>query len=231
MTQTRQALDAVREYYCTQREVGGAEATIYDIWESGGAYNDSITPSTYVPEYRSHMVLKILSLTSDGSGVFSLGCGNGFVEADLVHCERKVRAMDYNEEAVRLTRQKGVDAFTADYFALTAGDVGDAEAVYADGLLGHLFDPVEELRPALGKLESLGLRSGTRLVFSNDAPRDRNVAFAPHERVEGFWFVSKDYLQDTLSAFGFESMESYYFPYLRPISGMRNRTICVARVP
>jgi hypothetical protein len=49
--------------------------------------------------------------------------------------------------------------------------------------------------------------------------------------VADFWFLSRNYLQKTLSAFGFEPVEDYYFPYLRPLSGMRNRTICVARVP
>ncbi len=213
------------------RSVGDEQASIYAIWEKGEAFNDSITPSTYVPEYRSHMALKLLSLTADGSSIFSLGCGNAAVEGIVVNLNRVVRGIDFNEEAVELARQKGVDAFTADYYTLLPADVDGAEVIYADGFLGHLFDSRQEIVPALAKLAELGLKSGTLLVFSNDAPGDAQAAFAPHERVEDFWFLSKDYLTDRLSAMGYIPVESYYFPYVRPISGLRNRTICIVRVP
>ncbi|MFG2863455.1 class I SAM-dependent methyltransferase [Streptomyces sioyaensis] len=231
MIQTKQDLGVVRDYYTAQRAVSRDEESIYAIWERGEAFNDSVTPSTYVPEYRSHMLLKLMSLTKDDAGVFSFGCGNGFVEGDLAGLGRTVRAIDFNEEAVELTRNKGVDAFRADYYELTATDLEGIDAVYADGFLGHLFDSQDELRPALGKLESFGLKSGTKLLFSNDAPFDPEAAFEPHHRVKDFWFLSKDYLQKSLESFGFSSVESYYFPYQRPVSGMRNRTICVVRVP
>lgn len=231
MIQMRQDLDRVREYYTAQRSVGQESNSIYAIWEKGEAFNDSITPSTYVPEYRSHMALKLLSLTADGANIFSLGCGNAAVEGVLAGLSRTVRAIDCNEEAVELARQKGVDAVAADYFELLPADVAGTAAVYADGFLGHLFDADQEIKPALGKLAELGLESGTYLVFSNDAPLDPEAAFAPHGQVQDFWFLSKDYLQACLVSTGFVPVESYYFPYMRPVSGMRNRTICVARVP
>lgn len=231
MIQTKQDLHQVRDYYTSLRNVGPTEESIYAIWEKGGAFNDSITPSTYVPEYRSHMVLKLLSLTYGGASIFSLGCGNGFVEGDLAGLGRRVRAIDLNEEAVKLTRDKGVDAFTAEFYSLLPEDLGEADLIYADGFLGHLFDPEEETGPALTKLKSLNPKAGSHLVFSNDAPHDRAAAFAPHDRVADFWFISKDYLRERLEDFGFESAETYYFPYLRPISGMRNRTICIVRTP
>ncbi|MFI2611558.1 class I SAM-dependent methyltransferase [Kitasatospora sp. NPDC018619] len=231
MTQRAQNLELVRDYYTSQRSVGEETTSIYEIWENGGAFNDSITPSTYVPEYRSHMVHAILSLTRDGATVFSLGCGNAAVEGVLVGENRKVRAIDFNEEAVELARRKGVDAFAADYFTLDPQDVGDVDLVYADGFLGHLFDADDHLGPALGKLAGLGLKPGAHLVFSNDAPQDPAVGFAPHERVADFWFIAKDYLQERLVEHGFVPVESYYFPYDRPLSGPRNRTVCVVRVP
>ncbi|GAA3753255.1 class I SAM-dependent methyltransferase [Salinactinospora qingdaonensis] len=231
MVKTKQNLDRVHDFYTSRRSMGQVEASIYDIWEKGGAFNDSITPSTYVPEYRSHMVLKLLSLSPAGADIFSLGCGNGFVEGDLAGLDRRVRAIDCNEEAIELTRKKGVDAFTADYYALLPADLAGADVIYADGFFGHLFNVEEEIEPALNKLRSLELKSGAHLVISNDAPRDQQAPFAPHERVEDFWFLAKDYVAQRLTSWGFVPMESYYFPYLRPISGMRNRTVCVARVP
>lgn len=231
MIQTKQDLDQVRHYYTELRQVGQAEESIYAIWERGGAFQDSITPSTHVPEYRSHMVLKLLSLTQSGAQIFSLGCGNGFVEGDLARLDRTVRAIDVNDEAVALTCGKGVEAFTADYFAMLPRDLGAPDVVYADGFLGHLFDPEEGTGPALAKLKTFDLKSGSYLVFSNDAPQDPSLPFTPHDRLKDFWFISKEHLSERLADHGFEPLETYYFPYLRPISGMRNRTICIARVP
>ena len=37
-------------------------------------------------------------------------------------------------------------------------------------------------------------------------------------------------LRDTAQRFGYTIIEAYSFPYERPLSGLRNRTICVARV-
>jgi SAM-dependent methyltransferase len=173
-----QALDFVRDYYCQRRMVDGAPMSIYQIWERGGAYNDSVTPSIYSPEYRSHIVLKLLSLTNEGGTIFSMGCGNGFVEADVAHCNRSVRAMDYNEEAVRLTAAKGVEAFQADYFELPPSSLSDVDLVYADGFLGHLFQAGSGLAAFADKLRILAPRSGAWVVFSNDAPRDPEVACA-----------------------------------------------------
>jgi len=230
MPQNRNDLSHVYDYYCTQRPTGQASETIFKIWERGEAFNDSITPSTYVPEYRSHIVLKVLGLTGEKSTILSVGCGNGFVEGDLVANGRKVRAFDYLEEAVELTKAKGVDAFVADFFTLQPHQVEGVDVVYGDGILGHLFDSAHELKPTLAKLASLGFSPGSWLILSNDSPREPGVPFAPHGSVPGFWFISRDYLQDSLASFGFESVESYYFPYQRPLSGLRNRTICVARV-
>jgi hypothetical protein len=224
----KQNLQSLLDYYETPRAEGD---TIYAIWERGEAFNDSVTPSTYVPEYRSHVLLKFLSLTSEGDRIFSFGCGNAAVEGALVGQGRKVSAIDVCPEAVAFACAKGIDASEADFFSLGPDTVADFDAIYADGFLGHLFDSVEEIGPTLQKLKELELRPGTVLVFSNDAPPDRQASFAAHEKVADFWYLSKDYLQACLASAGFELLEAYYFPYVRPISGLRNRTICVARVP
>ncbi|AOR34259.1 oxin biosynthesis protein [Streptomyces fodineus] len=223
-----QNLKSLLDYYETPRSDG---ETIYGIWERGEAFNDSVTPSTYVPEYRTHVLLKFLSLIPEGSRIFSFGCGNAAVEGALVEHGRHVSAIDVCPEAVELACKKGVDATAADYFAISPDDVAGFDAIYADGFLGHLFDSVEEVGPILQKLKELDLKSGTVLLFSNDAPPERDASFTAHERVDNFWYLSKDYLATRLADAGFELLESYYFPYARPLSGLRNRTICVARVP
>lgn len=220
----------VDNYYTRQHAMGEDAVTIYGIWEQGRAYNDSVTPSTYVPEYRSHIVLKLLSLTSEGSTIFSLGCGNGFVEGSLAALSRTVRAIDCNAEAVELSRKKGVDAFVANYYDLEPNDLAGTDAVYADGFLGHVFHRTEGMRPALSRLRHLVSKPGTYLILSNDAPNQAQAPYAEHERLSDFWLLSKGYLEECVRAEGFEPVESYYFPYIRPLSGLRNRTICVALV-
>jgi SAM-dependent methyltransferase len=224
----------LHDYYCSVRATHAGDSqkdTIYSIWERGDAFNDSVTPSTYSNEYRSHMVLKLLSLSQPREHVFSIGCGNGFVEGGVTSAGRHVQAIDCHEEAVRLTGSKGVDAFTADFFELPEDHLSTFSVVYADGLLGHMFHRDEGLDPFFEQLARLRPRAGTWLVFSNDAPIQEGVETAAHPSVSGFWYLSKSYLAGVLARFGYENFESYYFPYVRPISGLRNRTICVARVP
>jgi len=221
------ARDVLRDFYC--RPVGDKALNRYEVWERGGAVGDSVTPSIYCPEYRMHMVLKILSLPKPHERMFSIGCGNAFVESDLQARGLRVQAIDCNDEAVVLAASKGVEAFTADYHALPPGHLADFGVVYADGLLGHLYHPETGLSGFFETLHALKPAPGTWLVLSNDAPADPNVGVAPHGKVQGFWLFSPEYLRDTAQRFGYTVIESYSFPYERPLSGLRNRTICVAR--
>jgi hypothetical protein len=221
------ARDALRDFYC--RPVGDTALNRYEIWERGGAVGDSVTPSIYCPEYRMHMVLKILSLPKPHERVFSIGCGNAFVEGDLQARGLRVQAIDCNDEAVVLAASKGVEAFTADYYALPPGHLADFGVVYADGLIGHLYHPETGLTAFFDTLHALKPAPGTWLVLSNDAPADPSLDVAPHGKVQGFWLFSPEYLRDIAQRFGYTVIESYSFPYERPLSGLRNRTICIAR--
>jgi SAM-dependent methyltransferase len=224
----KQDLVAVREYYQTPRPVNGGMKTVYDIWEQGGAFEDSITPSTYCAEYQSHILLKLQSLAPKSGKILSVGCGNAAVEAQLVKLGYTVRAMDVNPEAVALARSKGIDAFQDDFMLMKPAQLADINVVYADGLVGHLVDPDLGLRPFAEKLGELEFAKGTKFVISNDAPRRPFVEYEAHERVQNFWFVSVAYLTKILSGANFDVSERYTFQYFRPKSGMRDRTICVA---
>jgi hypothetical protein len=221
------ARGVLRDFYC--RPVGETTLNRYEIWERGEAVGDSVTPSIWCPEYRMHMVLKILSLPKPHERMFSIGCGNAFVEGDLHARGLPVQAIDCNEEAIALAASKGVDAFTADYYALRPGHLADFGVVYADGLIGHLYHPDTGLTAFFETLLALKPAPGSWLVLSNDAPAQPDVGVTAHGKVQGFWF-SPEYLRDTAQRFGYTVIESYSFPYERPVSGLRNRTICVARV-
>lgn len=226
--------NSIHEFYTTPRattESDGPTRSVYEIWERGEAFNDSVTPSSYCPEYRTHMVLKILSLCKEHDKVFSIGCGNAFVEAGLQARGLRVQAIDCNAEAVELAAAKGVEAFTADYSKLPAGHLAAFSAVYADGLLGHFYRPESGLDRFFEQLIALKPRPGSWLVFSNDAPLQQEGGVAPHPRLADFWMLSRAYLAETVARFGFKLSESYHFPYERPLSGLRNRTICIAQIP
>jgi hypothetical protein len=227
-TLTKRDIESVNAFYSTKRAVAGGEKSLYEIWEEGGALNDSVTPSTYSEEYQSHVLLKLLSLTQAGDVVFSIGCGNGVIEGRLASLDRVVRAIDCNAEAVALSVTKGVDATQADFFDLQGGVLAGVDLVYGDGVLGHLFDADRGLDDFFVQLRDVGLASGARLLLSNDAPRVAGIDVTPHDRVRDFWFLSIDYLSRQLERFGLRVVERYYFPYFRPESGLRPRSICVA---
>src|SRR5262249_22465351 len=117
----------------------------------------------------------------------------------------------------------------ADYHALPRGHFADFGVIYADGLLGHLYHSETGLTAFFETLHALKPAPGTWIVLSNDAPADPSLGVAPHGKVQGFWLFSPEYLRDTAQRFGYTVIESYSFPYERPLSGLRNRTICVAR--
>ena len=217
------------DYYTAPRIVDGNETNIYDLWEKGGAYGDSITPSTYDCRYRTHIVDKILAVTSSGDSILSIGCGNGFVEADLLRNSRNVKGIDYNSEAVALTMSKGVPATTKDFYALCEEDVAGCHVIYADGFLGHIFDEKNGGASFFDHLLGLNLAKGTWLIISNDSPRN-GCRYEKHQGVNGFWFLSVEYLRELVENANLFYAEGYYYQYIRPQSGPRNRSICLSRV-
>jgi hypothetical protein len=224
-----QDLGSVRDYYCRPREVGGRPRTIYQIWEEGGACDDSVTPSTYCPEYQNHLALKLHAMADRRRTIYSIGCGNAVIEGHLVRQGHTVRAIDCNEEAVLLARDKQVDARVGDIMEIAAGELSQVGVVYADGLVGHLLDPETGLGHFFRKLRASGLRKETALLISNDAPRSAGAPFERHPRVKDFWFVSPDFLARSAEREGYTVLETYTFPYLRPQSGLRLRSVLVAK--
>jgi SAM-dependent methyltransferase len=218
----------IEDYYSRLRAANGQELSIYQIWERGEAHADSVTPATYSKEYQSHIVLKAERLTTAQSRVFSIGCGNAGIEAVLQQRGRRVDAIDCNREAVALANQKGVAATQGDFMSMCPDSLAPYDLVYADGLIGHLCSAQEGLGPFLQGLARAGLRTGAKLLISNDAPRKPGADLEPHGSVEGFWLVSHLHLADRLVQSGYKVLESYTFPYHRPQSGLRDRSVCVA---
>jgi SAM-dependent methyltransferase len=222
--------DLIRFYLAKNTE----KASLFHVWEDGGSRGDSVTPSTYSAEYRTWMANKLVSeLDRNGGGLLSLGCGNAAVEADIVHRGYRVLAIDAMPDAVELAREKGVDAVRADIYQWAPE--GTWAVIYIDGVLGHLYDPVTGLVPVLSRIRSwlapkLDSASGkATLVASNDAPNDGSgVQQAPG--VDGFRWLSGEFIKDQTIAAGFDRAETGEFRYRRPLSGERVRTIVTGYV-
>jgi SAM-dependent methyltransferase len=203
--------------------------SIFDVWEDGGSRGDSVTPSTYSQEYRDWMCnLLVSELKRNGGGLLSLGCGNAAVEAQVAQKGFQVLAVDAMDEAVNLARAKGLDAVRADIYQWQPDKPWTV--IYIDGVLGHLYSTDDGLLSVLTRIRSwLSPQPGSAsdratLVASNDAPNNgEGVQKAPG--VNGFHWLSADYLRDQTRAGGFDPVESQEFSYSRPISGLRTRAV------
>ncbi len=199
--------------------------SLFRIWEEGKAFKDSITPSAHVEHYREHIIRQITGHSPTNKNILSLGCGNGFVEARLVKTGYTVNAIDTHPDAVQLSCEKGVNAKLLDFFDLSKADFEDVGCVYADGLIGHLYSEKNGLNPFISHMKDIACETPTYCVLSNDAPLERSLKVQKHEAVTDFWYISAEFLFDLLMDYGFTSISSQYYPYERPLSGERLRTI------
>lgn len=219
-------LDQLRRFYVGTTRDGD---NLFDTWERGEARGDSVTPSTYSVEYRRWMCDLLLGhLMARPGGVISIGSGNAAIESALVRAGHRVLAVDVFPEAIDLAKRKGVEAMLADVRDWSP-PAGTWTVVYADGVMGHLYDPGVGLRPVLTDIRSwLAPHKGV-LVISNDRPPSvANVQPAPG--VPGFYWLSENLLRKEAEAVGFDEMSSATFGYQRPLSGLRERAVLTARV-
>jgi predicted TPR repeat methyltransferase len=221
-----QDIQTVRDYYLIERE---QHRNIYHIWEAGGAFKDSVTPSTWSEHYRQWIVRRIeQQLGYDTSKkIISIGCGNAFVEQDLCREGYTVLGLDINESAVELAQHKGVPAIVADIYEWEPKG-NDIDLIYCDGVLGHLYVEGTRCHSALTRLKSWLKPGEGILLISNDASKDgREVVDAPG--VKGFYHFSEAFVASELMETGFKIVSTSSYVYQRPISGPRRRLVVAAR--
>jgi hypothetical protein len=220
------APDQLRQFYLDPADHG---ESLFATWERGDARGDSVTPSTYSAEYRQWMTELLRGhLEDSGGAMISIGSGNAVIEAELVQEGYTVLAVDLFPEAVEFARSKGVAAVCADVRRWTPPARQPWALVYADGLMGHLYDPEEGLLPALSDMyDWLAPQAGV-LVISNDRPPDvSDVEKAPN--VPGFYWLSEEFLRKQAAAAGFHELSCTTFLYRRPLSGERTRAVLTVR--
>jgi hypothetical protein len=211
------------------RSQSGDDVSIFDIWETGGARGDSVTPSTHSPEYRAWMLERLNGelARADSRRLVSLGSGNAVVEGELAAAGVEVLAVDAMAEAVAMSRAKGLRSVEADVNAWVPADPWPV--VYLDGLLGHLYDAHTGTLPIMAHVRSwLGVDGRGILVASNDATRDGSLVQAA-PGVTGFHWLSGDYLREQAELAGFDEVTVDSYVYRRPVSGNRVRSVIIAR--
>jgi predicted TPR repeat methyltransferase len=225
-TETEQ-VKAVREYYLHDND---GEPSIYHIWERGAGRGDVTTPATSSVPYRQYMIELLRELLTDNAdqpGLLSIGCGNGMIEAELASEGFRVLGMDAMPHAVELARAKGLDAVCADVLSWTP-PTGPWNVIYADGSLGHLYDPATGLGPVLDRFKSWLPERGV-MVLSNDPPRT-DAELQENPGVAKYYWFSQAYLHQAVEAAGFSGVTSTAFTYQKPVSGPRDRIVVTGRV-
>ncbi|HXU35919.1 MAG TPA: class I SAM-dependent methyltransferase [Blastocatellia bacterium] len=221
-----QDVQAIRDFYLSNRELNN---NIYQIWEAGRAFKDSVTPSTWCDDYREWMVrfIERQVMWNVSKHILSIGCGNAFVERDLCQMGYSLFSIDINASAVELARSKGVPAQVADFYTWEPEEE-NVDLIYGDGVLGHFYLEDSQCQTALARLHSWLKPSEGIIVISNDASKDgQAVVSAPG--VKGFYHFSEDWVISQLKSAGFKLIESAIYTYGRPISGKRNRLVVSAR--
>ncbi|MBP0017914.1 MAG: class I SAM-dependent methyltransferase [Cyanobacteria bacterium SBLK] len=219
--------NSVNDYYSQCRKLG---KNIYEIWEEGGAYKDSITPAIYNPDYRNFMGEKIeLSIEKDRrKPILSVGSGNATLEKELHEKGYSIAVNDINQDAIEFARKKGLSFILGDIRKLNFSENTFA-LIYCDGVIGHLYDREQGLQNIFSRLRQWLYKKSGKILISNDSTNDKSD-LQSHPRVRGFWWFSEAYLAEELLRAGFNQIESEYFLYTRPLSGCSKRLIITAIV-
>jgi len=219
------SLEKIRQFYLRTTDHGDS---LCDTWQRGDARGDSVTPSTYSAGYRQWMCELLLSLLrNQPGGMISIGSGNAAVESEIAGAGHRVLAVDASPEAVERARHNRVEATLADVRDWSP-PAGAWTVVYADGVMGHLYDPRVGLQPILTAMRLWLSAHRGALVISNDRPRGL-ADVQPAPGVPGFYWLSEDYLRKQADAAGFDQLSPATFRYQRPLSGTRERAVLTAR--
>ncbi len=202
---------------------GSDGLTVLDRWERVEAFNDSVTPSTWSPDYRAWIVGRLKSLCEFGQRkrLLSIGCGNGFVEAELVSAGYNVSAFDALPESVELARMKGVAAVVCDFWNSDEVMGTGFDVAYADGVIGHLLGSAS-MGDILAVFRKL-VAPGGRILISNDSAANGRIE--NHPSVAGFFYIHSSYFASAAKEAGFKLNSIMEYRYFRPISGRRWRAV------
>jgi len=152
------------------------EPSLFDRWEQGVDVAMLAPLAVRDATYRALVVELLAPYSRAGARLISVGAGNGHAEAALAQTGWEVLATDPAASALRHCRAKGLCTAR---FELLSGDASpDAfDAVYCDGVMGHLWDSAGASARAWNALAELGCSGAVCLVSNDLADDDEAVRF------------------------------------------------------
>jgi predicted TPR repeat methyltransferase len=214
----------IEEFYTAHRD---EYSSIYDAWEEERPYNGWTTAAVADKGYRRYMVALLRSSVIDRPSVrlLSLGCGNAFVESELASEGFNIDGVDLHERSVALARSRGVNAKIGDIFTWSP-PFREYGVIYADGLLGHLYDPREStLDTALERVRSWLAADGV-LIISNDLCSPTEHVIASPTGIQ-FYRFSREFIIDALRAVRLSCKSMEVYPCF-PAAQRRDRLVVTA---
>lgn len=207
--------------------VEAEDENIFEKWERGEARGDSTTPSVCSPEYREWMLGQLREAMGGDheKRLLSIGAGNAMVERTLCHEGYHVLAVDALMAAVEIAALHGVPSIQRDIRSWDPRERFDV--VYADGLLGHLYDEFGGCQAIWRRVRGWLVETGGTVIVSNDVPPG-NDPVKPAPGVNGFHWLSTDWIAEMLVEAGYTPTMREEFVYERPLSGPRRRAIIAA---
>lgn len=194
----------------------------FELWEMGKAFGDSVTPSTYDKNYLKQIVDIIESISTPKSKILSIGCGNAFIEKQLVDKGYDLLATDILESALLLAEKKGLKTKKVDATKRLPFSYNSYDLVISDGVIGHLVDKNNSIDIFLKHCTTV-LKNKGILFVANDEPLN-GKELQLHNNLNVFW-VSKKYIEKALRKNGFDNINSTFINYTRPETGIKQRVI------
>jgi hypothetical protein len=209
-------------------ELNASVQSLFARWERGERTTPPAPLATRSRHYRRLIVKIIQNLLPISNGtLISLGAGNGFAETALTAAGFKVLATDISDTALLFCQAKGLAVRQIDVSCDFPMDIGTFDALYADGLLGHIYDDNGQVATLWTRMSSLLNRSGVA-VFSNDLSDHDDC---PNWTVRGhpswsFYRPPKDtFSTDAVNSGHWACIGSCILRYRRPERGLRRREL------
>lgn len=147
---------------------GAGGESLFVMWESGRAAGLLAPLSVRRPRYR-RLIVGVLRryASAPAARVLSIGAGNGFTEAELAEAGFNVLATDRSAIALRFCERKGLATARYEFPEEPPEGLRGFDAVYCDGVLGHLWRPESGCQEFWAKATGFCKRDALMLL-SND---------------------------------------------------------------
>ncbi len=206
------------------------QPSLFDRWEAGG---DAILQAPLAvrdPDYRRMLLGVFERLLAPGRRLIGIGSGNGLVETELAAAGWDVLATDPCARALRLCEEKGLA--TASFTLGEDLNCDRFHVSYADGVMGHLWEPGSGTSRAWRSLAQLGA-PGSFHVSSNDlSDDDRYTRFAVNASPKAAFYrpPAGTYEREATENGAWTCVSTFTYPYLRRGVEPRRREILVLKL-